>query len=173
MSSDSSSGANIYEYIKTITNSPGKVYGEFTKEMLKSHEELKDFKKYMKKNLNTLKDNNIVSDDETNQIIRIIDTITSTKEFNEKAEEVIKIYNQILEDKNSGAIARVISCIAADSAQNKYERPKTPFSSKSEHVLGVNVSGSLIGAIIGSNGGGTKGAILGALIGGCSASLTT
>ena len=46
-------------------------------------------------------------------------------------------------------------------------------STKTEYVLGVNVSGALVGAVIGSNAGGTEGAIFGALIGATAASVTT
>jgi hypothetical protein len=79
------------------------------------------------------------------------------KDFNEKAKEVTDIYKQILSDNSSRPLAHVISCIAADSAQNKYERPRSPSSIKSEPVLGVNVSGALIGAALGLNAGGVKG----------------
>jgi hypothetical protein len=75
-----------------------------------------------------------------------------------------------------GKMVRVVSCIAADSAQNKYQRPRSPMeteSSKIDYVLGVNVSGALVGAVIGSNAGGTEGAIFGALIGATAASVTT
>jgi uncharacterized membrane protein len=77
-----------------------------------------------------------------------------------------------MDDNNSGKISRVISCMAADSAQNKYQRPKVTPSSNTEYVLGVNVSGALVGAVIGSNPGGIQGAVLGALIGGTTSSVT-
>jgi hypothetical protein len=38
-------------YINIVKDSPGKVYGEFVKEMLRSHNELNDFNKYVKNNL--------------------------------------------------------------------------------------------------------------------------
>jgi hypothetical protein len=158
-------------YINIVKDSPGKVYGEFVKEMLRSHNELNDFNKYMKNNLSKLQQGGIVSENEAKAINLIIDVITSGKDFNEIANRVIHIYKQILSD-NTGPLARVISCIAADSAQNKYDRPLSPSNIKGEPVLGVNVSGALIGAILGLNAGGINGAILGALIGGSVASLT-
>lgn len=140
--------------------------------MLKSHEE-GNFNKYMKNNLRKLReDKNIISLREQDQINQIIDVITSDKEFNEKADLIINIYKQIMDDADSGKMSRVISCIAADSAHNQYQRPKTSLSSKAEYVLGVNVSGALVGAVIVSNAGGIEGAILGALIGGTASSVT-
>jgi len=166
------SNNNIQDYVDIITDSPGKVYGEFVNEMLRSHAELNNFNKYMKTSLFKLQQSKIVSESEAKEIIRIIDVITSDKDFEEKRTSVIDIYNQILKD-NTSPIARVISCIAADSAKNKYDRPLTPSSTKSEPVLGVNVSGALIGATLGLNAGGINGAILGALIGASVASLIT
>ncbi|WP_458747395.1 hypothetical protein [Candidatus Nitrosocosmicus sp. T] len=165
------SNNDIQNYIDTIKDSPGKVYGEFVNEMLRSHNELNDFNKYMKNSLSKLQQNKIVSENEAKEIIRIIDVITSDKDYADIETSVIDIYKQILED-NTGPIARVISCIAADSAKNKYNRPLIPSTIKSEPVLGVNVSGALIGATLGLNAGGINGAILGALIGGSVASLT-
>ena len=168
---------DIKSYTSKITESPGTIYAEFMKQMLRSHEE-SDFNTYMKSNLKKLKDKNIISSgEEENQISKVIDIITSPEQFNEKAEEVIKLYGQIMDDKHSGEMVRVVSCIAADSAQNKYQRPRSPMetesSSKIDYVLGFNVSGALVGAVIGSNGGGTEGAIFGALIGATAASVTT
>ena len=111
------SNIDIQNYIDTIKASPGKVYGEFVNEMLKSHNELNDFNKFMKNNLSKLQQNKIVSENEAKEIIRVIDVITSGKDFADIATTVIDIYNQILKD-NTGPIARVISCIAADSAKN-------------------------------------------------------
>jgi hypothetical protein len=125
----------------------------------------------MKDNLSSLEQDGIVSENESRMINRIIDVITNHEDFDEKAKKVIELYKQILSE-NSGPLARVISCIAADSAQNKYERPKSKTNKKSEPVLEVNVSGALIGASLGINAGGINGAILGALIGGSVASLT-
>jgi hypothetical protein len=168
---------HIKSYTNKITESPGTIYGEFTKQMLSTHEQ-SDFNKYMKNNLKKLKDKNIISsEEEENQIIQVINIITSSKAFNEKAEEIIKFYGQIMDDKHSGKMVRVVSCIAADSAQNKYQRPRSPMetesSSKIEYVLGVNVSGALVGAVIGSNASGIEGAIFGALIGATATSVTT
>lgn len=160
----------ILTLINTVTESPGKVYGEFVKEMLRSHNELSDYNRYMKDNLSKLQEGGIVSENDARMINPIIDVITSHEDFEEKAKKVIEIYKQILSE-NSGPLARVISCIAADSAQNKYERPKSKSNIKSGPVLEVNVSGALIGAYLGINAGGIKGAILGALIGGSVASL--
>ena len=168
----SMSNNNIQDYVDIIKDSPGKVYGEFVNEMLRSHAELNNFNKYMKTSLFKLQQGKIVSESEAKEIIRIIDVITSDKDSEEKRTSVIDIYNQILKD-NIGPIVRVISCIAADSAKNRYDRPLTPSSTKSEPVLGVNVSGALIGATLGLNAGGINGAILGALIGASVASLTT
>lgn len=165
------SNNSIQNYIDTVKDSPGKVYGEFVNEMLRSHNELNDFNKFMKNTLSKLQQSKIVSEDEAKEIIRIIDVITSGKNFTDIEASVIEIYNQILEN-NTGPVARVISCIAADSAKNKYNRPLTPSAVKSEPVLGVNVSGALIGACLGLNAGSINGAILGALIGGSVASLT-
>jgi hypothetical protein len=165
------SNNDIQNYIDTIKDSPGKVYGEFVNEMLRSHNELNDFNKYMKNSLSKLQQSKIISESEAKEIIRIIDVITSGKDYADIETSVIDIYKQILED-NTGPIARVISCIAADSAKNKYNRPLTPSTIESEPVLGVNVSGALIGATLGLNAGGINGAILGALIGGSVASLT-
>jgi hypothetical protein len=165
---------DIKAYTSKITESPGAIYGEFTKQMLTTHEQ-SDFNKYLKNNLKKLKDKNIISSKEENQISEIIDTITSAKEFNEKAEEVIKIYKHIMDDKHSGKMARLVSCIAADSAQNKYQRPRSPMgmeSNKIDYVLGINISGALVGAVIGSTAGGTEGAIFGALIGATASSVT-
>jgi hypothetical protein len=165
---------DIKAYTSKITESPGAIYGEFTKQMLRTHEQ-SDFNKYLKNNLKKLKDKNIISSKEENQISEIIDTITSAKEFNEKAEEVIKIYKHIMDDKHSGKMARLVSCIAADSAQNKYQRPRSPMgmeSNKIDYVLGINISGALVGAVIGSTAGGTEGAIFGALIGATASSVT-
>jgi hypothetical protein len=166
---------DIKSYTSKITESPGTIYGEFTKQMLRTHEQ-SDFNKYMKNNLKKLKDKNIISSEEENKISDVVDTITSPKEFNEKAEKVVKLYGQIMDDKHSGKMVRVVSCIAADSAQNKYQRPRSPMdaeSSKIDYVLGVNVSGALVGAVIGSDAGGIEGAIFGALIGATAASVTT
>jgi predicted ribosome quality control (RQC) complex YloA/Tae2 family protein len=165
----------IKDYTNKITESPGAIYGEFTKQMLKDHEQ-SDFNQYLKKNLKKLKDKNIIASEEENQINEIIDIITSTKEFNKKADEVITLYKQIMDDKHSGKMARVISCIAADSAHNKYQRPRNPTgreNNKIEYVFGINISGALVGAVIGSNADGTEGAILGALIGATASSVTT
>jgi hypothetical protein len=161
----------IQDYVGIIKYSPGKVYGEFINEMLGSHVELNNLNKYMKTSLFKFQQSKIVSESEAKEIIRIIDVITSDKDFEEKRTSVIDIYNQILKD-NTGPIARVLSCVAADSAKDRYDRPLTPSSTKSEPVLGVNVSGALIGATLGLNAGGINGAILGALIGSSVASLT-
>ncbi|HET6590206.1 MAG TPA: hypothetical protein VFG45_08590 [Candidatus Nitrosocosmicus sp.] len=166
------SNNNIQDYVDILKDSPAKVYGELVNEMLRSHAELNNYNKYMKNNLFKLQQIIIVSESETKEIIRIIDVITSDKDFEEKRTSVIDIYNQILKD-NTGPIARVISCIAADSAKNRYDRPSTPSSIKSDPVLGVNVSGALIGATLGLNAGGINGAILGALIGASVASSIT
>ena len=142
--------------------------------MLSDHEQ-SDFNKYMKKNLNKLKDKNILSLEEENQINKIIDIITSTKQFNEKAEEIINLYKQIMHDKHSGKMARIVSCIAADSAKNKYQRPMTSQmkeNNTTEYAFGINVSGALVGAVIGSNDCGIEGAIFGALIGATVSSVT-
>lgn len=48
------SNNDIQNYIDTIKDSPGKVYGEFVNEMLRSHNELNDFNKYMKNSLSKL-----------------------------------------------------------------------------------------------------------------------
>ena len=129
----------------------------------------------LKNILKKLKDKNIISSDEENQISEVIDTITSVKEFDDKADEVIKLYNQIVDDKHSGKMARIVSCIAADSAKNKYQRPRSPIgmeSDKIDYVLGINISGALVGAVIGSTAGGKEGAIFGALIGATASSVT-
>ena len=129
----------------------------------------------MKKNLNKLKDKNILSLEEENQINKIIDIITSTKQFNEKAEEIINLYKQIMDDNRSGKMARIVSCIAADSAKNKYQRPMTSQmkeNNTTEYAFGINVSGALVGAVIGSNDCGIEGAIFGALIGATVSSVT-
>jgi hypothetical protein len=166
------SNNNIQDYVDIIKDSPGKIYGEFVNEMLRSHAELNNFNEYMKTSLFKLQQSKIVSESEAKEIIRVIDVITSDKDFEEKRTRVIDIYIQILKD-NTGPVARVISCIAADSAKNDYDRPLTPSSTKSEPMLGVNVSGALIGATLGLNAGGINGAIPGALIGASVASLTT
>jgi hypothetical protein len=164
---------DINSYVDKIVESPGRIYGELVKYMLNSHKE-GDLNKYMKNNLEKLReDKNIISVKGQEQINQIIDVITSDKEFKEKADQIVNIYKQIMDDAGSGKMARVVSCIAADSAHNQYQRPKTSPSSKAEYVLGVNVSGALVGAVIGSNAGGTEGAILGALIGGTASSVTT
>ena len=165
---------DLNNYTNKITESPGAIYGEFTKQMLRDHEQ-SDFNKYMKKNLKKLKDRNILSSGEETQINGIVDIITSTREFNEKAEEVIKLYKQIMDDKQSGKMARIVSCIAADSAKNKYQRPKTSQMTENntiEYAFGINVSGALVGAVIGSNDCGIEGAIFGALIGATVSSVT-
>jgi hypothetical protein len=165
---------DIKNYTNKITESPGAIYGGFMKQMLRAHEE-SDFNKYLKNNLKKLKEKNIVSTEEENQISEVVDAVTSAKEFNEKAEEVIKLYKQIMGDKHSGKLARVVSCIAADSAQNKYQRPRSHRgmeTNKIDYVLGINISGALVGAVIGSNVNGTEGAIFGALIGATASSVT-
>jgi hypothetical protein len=142
--------------------------------MLRDHEQ-SDFNKYMKKNLNKLKDKNILSLEEENQINKIVDIITSTKQFNEKAEEIINLYKQIMDDKHSGKMDRIVSCIAADSAKNKYQRPMTSQmkeNNTTEYAFGINVSGALVGALIGSNDCGIEGAIFSALIGATVSSVT-
>ena len=166
---------DIKEYTSKITESPGAIYGKFINEMLADHEQ-SDFMKYLKNNLKKLEDKNVISSKEENQISKIVEAITSAKEFNEKAEEVIKFYKQIMDDEHSGKMARVISCIAADSAKNKYQKPRSPTemeSNKIDYVLGINISGALVGALIGSDAGGTEGAIFGALIGAVASSATT
>jgi hypothetical protein len=166
---------DIKEYTNKITESPGAIYGEFMNQMLRAHEQ-SDFKKYLKDNLKKLEDKNVISSLEENQISKIVEAITSAKEFNVKAEEVIKLYKQIMDDEHSGKMARVISCIAADSAKNKYQKPRSPTemeSNKIDYVLGINISGALVGALVGSEAGGTEGAILGALIGAMASSTTT
>ncbi len=143
---------DIKEYTSKITESPGA------------------------NNLKKLEDKNVISSQEENQISKIVETITSAKEFNEKAEEVIKFYKKIMDDEHSGKMARVISCIAADSAKNKYQKPNSPTereSNKIEYVLGINIVGALFGALVGSEAGGREGAIFGALIGATSSSATT
>lgn len=122
----------------------------------------------MKNRLSKLQQSKIVSEDEAKEIIRIIDIITSDKDYADIETSVINIYKQILE-ADTGPIARVKRCIAADSAKNNYNRPLTPSTIQSEPALGVNVSG----ATLGLNAGGINGAIVGALIGGSIASLTT
>jgi hypothetical protein len=81
-----------------------------------------------------------------------------------------------MDDEHSGKMARVISCIAGDSAKNKYQKPKSPTereSNKIDYVLGINIAGALIGALVGSEAGGREGAIFGALIGATASSATT
>jgi hypothetical protein len=165
---------NIKDFTNKIIESPGGIYGELAKQMLRDHEQ-SDFNKYMKKNLKKLKDRDILSSGEENQINEIVDIITSTKQFNEKAEEVINLYKQIMDDKHSGKMARIVSCIAADSAKNKYQRPRTTQmieNNTTEYAFGINVSGALVGAVIGSNDCGIEGAIFGALIGATVSSVT-
>ena len=165
---------DIKDFTNKITESPGAIYGELTKQMLSSHEH-SDFNKYLKTNLQKLKDRNIISLEEEKQISKIIDIITSTREFNEKAEEVINLYKQIMDDTQSGKMARILSCIAADSAKNKYQRPKTSQMTENntiEYAFGINVSGALVGAVIGSTDCGIEGAIFGALIGATVSSVT-
>jgi DNA topoisomerase VI subunit B len=165
---------DLKDYTNKITETPGAIYGEFTKQMLRDHEQ-SDFNKYMKKNLKKLKDKNILSLEEENQINEILDIITSTREFNEKAEDVINLYKQIMDDTQSGKMARILSCIAADSAKNKYQRPMTSQMKENntrEYAFGINVSGALVGTVIGSNDCGVEGAIFGALIGATVSSVT-
>lgn len=165
---------NIKDFTNKIIESPGGIYGELTKQMLNSHDQ-SDFNKYLKTNLQKLKDRGIVSLEEENQITKIIDIITSTKEFNEKAEEVISLYKQIMDNTQSGKMVRLVSCIAADSAKNKYQRPRTTQMIENntiEYAFGINVSGALVGAVIGSNDCGIEGAIFGALIGATVSSVT-
>lgn len=81
-----------------------------------------------------------------------------------------------MDNKDSGKMVRIISCIAADFAHNKYQRPRDSTgmeSNKIEYVLGINISGALVGAVIGSNDCGIEGAIFGALIGATASSVTT
>jgi hypothetical protein len=166
---------DIEEYTSKIIESPGAIYGEFMNQMLLAHKQ-SDFKNYLKNNLKKLEDRNVISSQEENQISKIVEVITSAKEFNQKAEEVIKFYKKIMDDEHSGKMARVISCIAADSAKNKYQKPKSPTEmegNKVDYVLGINISGALIGALVGSEAGGTEGAIFGALIGATASSATT
>ena len=165
---------HIKDFTNKITETPGAIYGKFTKQMLRDHEQ-SDFNQYLKKNLKKLKDKNIIASEEENQINEIIDIITSTKEFNKKAEELITLYNHIMDNKDSGKMVRIISCIAADSAHNKYQRPRDSTGMESnqiEYVLGINISGALVGAVIGSNDCGIEGAIFGALIGATASSVT-
>jgi hypothetical protein len=58
------SNNNIQDYVDIIKDSPGKVYGEFVNEMLRSHAELNNFNKYMKNNLFKLQQIKIVSESE-------------------------------------------------------------------------------------------------------------
>jgi hypothetical protein len=71
--------SDIDTYNNTVIESPGKIYGEFIKEMLSSHNKLSDYNRYMKDNLSALQRGGIVSENESRMINRIIDVITNQR----------------------------------------------------------------------------------------------
>jgi hypothetical protein len=71
--------SDIDTYNNTVIESPWKIYGEFIKEMLSSHNKLSDYNRYMKDNLSALQRGGIVSENESRMINRIIYVITNQR----------------------------------------------------------------------------------------------